>query len=102
MLNHKSLLKPLACLLLTLLTAQSIPALAQSPTKLWNEPLVIPTYKVGSPELNPIFYSGRRYQGAKGPIYPYPLLDKLTDVRENKAYNAVYWANKYVKLSVLP
>ncbi|MEW6456815.1 MAG: DUF5107 domain-containing protein [Acidobacteriota bacterium] len=72
------------------------------PVKLWVEPLTIPTYIVKSPDLNPMFYSGRAYQGAKGPVYPYPLLDKLTDVRKNKTYNAIYLENKYVKLCVLP
>ncbi|MGD1156986.1 MAG: DUF5107 domain-containing protein [Terriglobia bacterium] len=75
---------------------------AQAPVKLWEEPLVIPTYKIGEPDRNPIFYSGRAYQGAKGLIYPYPVLDKITDVREDKAYHAVYLENKFIKLCVLP
>ena len=74
----------------------------QLPVKVWEEPLVIPTYQVGAPEANPIFYTSRRYQGAKGPIYPYPLLDKLSDVRRDQTYKAAYLENKYVKLSVLP
>jgi len=78
------------------------PLWAQSPVKIWEEPLLIPTYQVGEPDRNPIFYSGRAYQGAKGAIYPYPILDKLTDVRENKTYKAVYLENQYVKLCVLP
>ncbi|MGA2607521.1 MAG: DUF5107 domain-containing protein [Terriglobia bacterium] len=85
------------------LIAWSAPALrGQSAVKLWEEPLVIPTYQIGAPEKNPIFYGGRAYQGAKGAIYPYPILDKLTDVRENKTYHAVYLENQYVKLCVLP
>jgi len=74
----------------------------ESFVKIWEESLIIPTYLVGAPDLNPIFYSGRAYQGAKGPVYPYPLLDKLTDIRENKRYKAVCLENKYVKLCVLP
>ena len=67
------------------LIAWSAPALrGQSAVKLWEEPLVIPTYQIGAPEKNPIFYGGRAYQGAKGAIYPYPILDKLTDVRRTK------------------
>jgi tetratricopeptide (TPR) repeat protein len=49
-----------------------------------------------------MFYNGRAYQGAKGPIYPYPLLDKITDVREDKTYRALYLENKYIKVCVLP
>jgi tetratricopeptide (TPR) repeat protein len=75
---------------------------AQTPVRIWEEPLVIPTYKIGEPERNPMFYSGRAYQGAKGPIYPYPLLDKITDIREDKTYKAVYLENQYIKLCVLP
>jgi len=68
----------------------------------WEEPLVIPTYRVGEPDRNPIFYSGRAYQGAKGAVYPYPLMDKLTDVREDRSYRAVFLENRYVKVCVLP
>jgi len=77
-------------------------SLAQTSVRAWEEPLVIPTYKVEAPEPNPMFYAGRAYQGAKGPIYPYPLIDRLTDVRENRTYNAVYLENDFVKLCVLP
>jgi len=66
------------------------------------EPLTIPTYRVGEPEKNPIFYTGRGYQGAKGVAYPYPMLDKLSDVREDVTYQAVYLENAYIQLCVLP
>jgi tetratricopeptide (TPR) repeat protein len=87
-------------LLLTFIPA--LVSLAQTSVRAWEEPLVIPTYKVEAPEPNPMFYAGRAYQGAKGPIYPYPLIDRLTDVRENRTYNAVYLENDFVKLCVLP
>lgn len=64
--------------------------------------LVIPTYKIGKPDPNPRFYEGRAYQGAQGRVYPYPMMDRLTDKCEDKAYNAVYLENEYVKICVLP
>jgi hypothetical protein len=70
--------------------------------KLWEASLTVPTYEIGPPDLDPIFYSGRAYQGAKGPVYPYPILDQLTDHRVNKAYNAVYLEDEFVKICVLP
>jgi tetratricopeptide (TPR) repeat protein len=70
--------------------------------KAWEDRIVIPTYEIGPPEPNPIFYSGRAYQGAKGPVYPYPLLDKLSDVKRDKTYRIVYLENEYVRISVLP
>lgn len=75
---------------------------ADKSVKVWEEPLTIPTYRIGEPELNPIFYAGRAYQGARGPVYPYPLLDKLTDIRETKTYKSLYLENNYLKICVLP
>ena len=86
--------------LVIVLTA--IPLQGDSSVKVWEESLVIPTYRIGRPDLNPIFYTGRAYQGAKGPVYPYPLLDKLTDIREDKTYKALYLENDYIKICVLP
>ncbi len=77
------------------------PAQADS-VKIYEEPLVIPTYQVGSPDPNPRFYTGRTYQGAQGRVYPYPMLDVLTDNRQNKSYNAVYVENEYIQICVLP
>ncbi|MDR1500313.1 MAG: DUF5107 domain-containing protein [Tannerellaceae bacterium] len=65
-------------------------------------PLTLPTYEVGAPEANPIFYTGRVYQGAQGHIYPYPLYDILTDKKVDKTYNALYVENEYVNVCVLP
>ena len=70
--------------------------------KIWEEQLILPTYGIGEPERNPAFYDGKTYQGTKGVMYPYPLLDKLTDVRKDKAYKAVYLENEYIQISVLP
>jgi tetratricopeptide (TPR) repeat protein len=79
------------------------PALAAEPAvRAWEGPVRIPTYPVGPPEPNPMFYAGREYQGAKGPVYPYPLVDRLLDRREDRTYRALWLENEYVKLSVLP
>lgn len=75
---------------------------AFSEARIWEEELTIPTYEVGAPDLVPRFYDGRVYQGAQGRIYPYPISDKLTDAKVDKAYNAVYLENEYVKICVLP
>jgi len=48
------------------LLALAIPAVspaaeeeARSTVRIWEEPLVIPTYEVGPPDRNPRFYAGR-------------------------------------------
>jgi len=66
------------------------------------EKRIIPTYLAGEPERNPIFYFGRAYQGAKGPVYPYPFLDVLTTERTDKSYTALILENEYVRYCVLP
>jgi tetratricopeptide (TPR) repeat protein len=92
----------LSALVLTLaLWSVSAPA-EESSVKIWQEPRVIPTYLIGKPDPNPRFYTGRTYQGAQGRVYPYPMLDLLTDNRRNKTYNPVYLENEYLKISVMP
>ena len=70
--------------------------------KMEARPLTLPTYEIAPPDLNPIFYTGRVYQGAQGHIYPYPLFDVLTAQKGDKTYNALYLENEYVNVCVLP
>jgi tetratricopeptide (TPR) repeat protein len=76
--------------------------LSADEVKLVEQPLTLPTYLLGEAERNPIFYQGRKYQGAKGPVYPYPMLDRLTDTRQDKTYQAVILENRFVRYSILP
>jgi hypothetical protein len=91
---------PLPCVLLVALLAD-VSVLAQSRAKVWEEPLVLPTYEVSPPDHNPRFYAGRAYQGAQGRVYPYAMIDDLTDKRVEKTYRAVYLENEYIKVCVL-
>lgn len=100
--RKKYLRIPYLSMALIILIAPCTPLQAESSVKAWVESLVIPTYRIGPPERNPIFYTGRAYQGAKGAVYPYPLLDRLTDVREMKTYKAAYLENDYIKICILP
>src|SRR5512144_617506 len=75
---------------------------AHAQVKLWEETMVIPTYEVAPSDPNPRFYSGRTYQGARATFYPYPVYDRLTDIRTNKPYQAVFLENQYIKICVLP
>jgi tetratricopeptide (TPR) repeat protein len=72
--------------------------LAAEPARVWEASLVIPTYELGPPDPLPVFpYAARRR-----PIYPYPLLDAITDRRVEKSYRAVMLENEYLKVTVLP
>ena len=79
----------------------SVPVLAQK-VDMGVEKQVIPTYRIGAPEVNPIFFTGRVYQGAEGYIYPYPLYDVLSDKVEDKEYDIVRLQNDYISIGILP
>ena len=64
--------------------------------------MTIPTYQVADPDPNPVFFNGRRYQGAAGKVYPYPLLHNLTDDVADIEYNAVVIENEYIEVCILP
>lgn len=70
--------------------------------KAWREKVVIPTYEVGEPEKNPIFLEKRVYQGSSGVVYPYPVIESMSDEKVDKTYNAIYIENEYIKVMVLP
>jgi len=64
--------------------------------------MVIPTYEIGAPDPDPMFYAQDAYQGAQKRIYPYPVQDQLTHNRVDKTYTALNLENEYIKLIVLP
>ncbi|MHC4736956.1 MAG: hypothetical protein ACYTDW_21270, partial [Planctomycetota bacterium] len=68
-------------------------AFGQSSVRVWEESLILPTYRLDPPELNPMFFEHESYQGAKKKIYPYPFQDRVTDIREKKTYKALYLEN---------
>ena len=70
--------------------------------KAWKEQVVIPTYEVGKPEKNPIFLEKRVYQGSSGVVYPYPVIESISNEKTDKTYNAVFIENEYIKVMVLP
>jgi tetratricopeptide (TPR) repeat protein len=70
--------------------------------RVWETETVIPTYLIGDPEPNPIFYFGKQSQGAQGRVYPYPLYDNLTFQKTDKKYKIVYLENEFVRIGVLP
>jgi tetratricopeptide (TPR) repeat protein len=70
--------------------------------KAWREIVTIPTYEVGKPEKNPMFLEKRVYQGSSGVVYPYPVIESISDEKTEKDYKAVYLENEYIKIMILP
>ena len=70
--------------------------------RVWEEDILLPTYQIGEEEKNPIFLEKRVYQGSSGAVYPYPVVEKISDEKIDKSYHAVFLENKYIKIMILP
>ena len=70
--------------------------------KAWRELVTIPTYEVGKPEKNPMFLEKRVYQGSSGVVYPYPVIESISDEKVDKEWKAIYIENEYIKVMILP
>ena len=70
--------------------------------KAWRETVVIPTYEIGAPDKNPIFLEKRVYQGSSGVVYPYPVIENISDEPQDKEWHAVWIENEYIKVMILP
>ncbi len=73
-----------------------------SKAAIWYEKVIIPTYEIGEAEKNPVFLEKRVYQGSTGKVYPYPVIEKISDEKADKEYEAVFLENEYLKVMVLP
>jgi tetratricopeptide (TPR) repeat protein len=80
-----------------------MPAQAQNSKdapRLWEAPLIIPTYELGPPNPYPALLDWQRRKWR--PVYPYPFLDALNNKRTEKSHKAVYLENEYLRVTVLP
>jgi tetratricopeptide (TPR) repeat protein len=64
--------------------------------------LMIPTYLVDPPNPMPRFYDGQAHQGVKRRIYPYPMDENMTRVKEERAYHIIYLENEYIRIGIMP
>ena len=70
--------------------------------KAWRELVTIPTYETGKPDKNPMFLEKRVYQGSSGVVYPYPVIESVSDEKVDKEWLAVWLENEYIKVMILP
>ncbi|MBD1433106.1 DUF5107 domain-containing protein [Sphingobacterium sp. DN00404] len=70
--------------------------------KIWQESVTIGTYEVGKPDTNPMFFESRVYQGSSGTVYPYPIIESISDKKIDKVYHGLFLENQYIKIMVLP
>ena len=80
------------------LMAGSAAAIAQAaPVQVKEQAIEIPTYLLGPEDPNPPFQLINQNK-----IYPYAMLDDLTDRREVKTYKAIILENEYLRATILP
>lgn len=68
------------------------------------EDIQIPTYGLGQPEKNPVFFEKRVYQGSCGKVYPVPFIDKVFQDEPPKpvTYQSARLENEFLRLVMLP
>ena len=66
------------------------------------ENVIIPTYEVGAPEKIPMFIDRRVYQGSSGKVYPYPTIERISNEKKDKTWEAVILENDYLYVMILP
>ena len=75
---------------------------AETPVKVWEGTVSIPTYRVNPPEKAPIFAHDFAYQRAKRWVYPYAMNDNPTNERVDSVHRALFLENDYLIICVLP
>ena len=68
----------------------------------YEQNVVIPTYRTGPLEKNPLFIEKRAYQGSTGKVYPVPICESIGEEKEDVSYRAVILENEYLYVMVLP
>lgn len=76
--------------------------MANNNVHVWEEQVVLPTYKPAAPEKSPLFLENRAYQGSTGKVYPMPVTEKISDEKEDVEYHAIYMENDYLLVMILP
>jgi len=69
---------------------------------IWQEEVMLPTYRTGLPDKNPMFFENRVYQGSSGVVYPNPVIESIEDEKTDQPYQALFLENRYLKIMVLP
>lgn len=66
------------------------------------ESLVLSTYLPAAPDRHPMFFEKRIYQGSAGKVYPLPYHDRISEVAEEREWDAVFLENEYLEVMILP
>ncbi|MEA1997348.1 MAG: DUF5107 domain-containing protein, partial [Gemmatimonadota bacterium] len=83
-------------ILMVILLGVAVSSARPEGVKIYEEPITLPTYRIGRPEMMPF------WRARFGGIYPYTMLNKLTDDKYDRTYNGLWLENEYLKVLLLP
>ena len=86
-----------AAVILILVLGMCSSVLRGGTARAWEGTVDLPTYLLGAPDPSPPFPVINPHN-----VYPYPMLDDLTDRREVKTYRALFLENEYLRATILP
>ncbi len=72
------------------------------PVKAWSQGVVIPTYLPKAADKNPMFLEKRVYQGSSGRVYPLPFVDRISEEKSDRTWEAIHIENEFIRLMILP
>jgi tetratricopeptide (TPR) repeat protein len=78
------------------------PAALAGPVKAWAAALILPTYEPCRADINPMFLEKRVFQGSSGRVYPLPFIDRIAAKPVERAWQALFIENEYLRVIVLP
>lgn len=64
--------------------------------------VMIPTYEAGAADPNPMFLEKRVYQGSSGRVYPHPVIESISNVKQDRAYKLIILENEYLRIEIMP
>lgn len=64
--------------------------------------VVIPTYAACAADPNPMFLEKRVYQGSSGRVYPHPVIESISDVKQDRTYKLIILENEYLRIEIMP
>jgi tetratricopeptide (TPR) repeat protein len=73
-----------------------------SSVRFWRASEIIPTYEPAPADKNPMFFEKRVYQGSSGRVYPLPVTERVAERKTDRAWDAVYLENDYLRVMLLP
>lgn len=72
------------------------------PVDIHRELRCIPTYPIPDPDLHPMFFEKRVYQGSSGRVYPLAFYSRISDAKSDKPWDILTLENQWVRIELMP